>query len=122
MTIAPRVRPKMPPVTVALAAFGVVAIIAGATKMFTSGTGCVECKPPSRLPELGLIVWGLIASVSVIRSRVGLWAMIAAIVLPLAIAWRYFLPVLAWLLVVMAVVGASKERLAPYYRSHEESA
>ena len=62
------------------------------------------------------------ACVSGFRGRVGFYALIAAILLPLAIGWRFFLPVLAWLLVILGVVRGSKEQLAPYYRWHKEQA
>jgi len=115
-------RPKTPLVTVALLFMGLVAIIGGLSIVFTRG-GCPEftCADRAYGPAILLLIWGPIACAAVIRGRVGFVALLAAILLPLAIAWRYFMSVLVLLVIIMVTARASKDRLAPYYRWYKEA-
>jgi len=115
-------RPKTPLLTVGVVAVGIASIIAGLSIFFTRTRPCVDfCKPDSNVAGVALFVWGVVGCLAGLRGRVGLVALITTIVAPLAISWRYFFPILGWLILVFGATSASKETLAPYYRSSKGS-
>ena len=119
MTVAPGKR-SIPIASIVCAGAGVVAVVGGVRLILSNGTGCASpCAGRHTAFAVLLIMWGVVAMASLLRGRVGLVAMIAAIVLPLAVAWRYFATVLIWLIVILGAVRVSKNDLAPYYRGRE---
>ena len=115
MTVAPA-KPRLPLATFVIGVAGIAGVVGGIVLRATS-RGCIAqvCDRSSTIGYL-LIVWGVVAAAVFVRGRAGLFALVAAIVLPLAVSWRFFFPVLAWLVVALMVVNASKEQLGPYYR------
>lgn len=113
-------KPPAPLVTRVMQILGVAALGFGGWALAT-GPGCEELECLVWVLGAYLAAWGLIALLSGIRGPLGLVFLIGAIVLALGISWVEPFYGLIGLLIVGALVSASKERLAPYYRRHPKA-
>jgi hypothetical protein len=116
MTAIPREpKPPAPLVTRAVQLFGVTAVVIGFVA-FSSRDNCEGLTCLAWVYGLFVAGWGVVALLSGIRGPVGLVFLIAAIVLAMVGSWVKAFYGIIFLVVLLALVSASKERLAGYYR------
>lgn len=97
-------------------ALGVILVVGVALSSRELGGICEGFSCLSTALGVLLAVWGVLAMLAAIRGLAGLLFLIAAIVAPLAFSWIQPLAGLVYLVLLFPIVGASKERLAAYYR------
>jgi MFS family permease len=112
-------KPPAPMITRVIQLFGLAAIGAGAWAISTRDS-CEELGCLVWFFGIYVAVWGIVAVLAGIRGPLGFVFLIGAIVLALVGSWVRPLFGLVFLVVLLGLVSASKERLAPYYRRAKE--
>jgi hypothetical protein len=108
-------KPPTPLVTRVVQLFGLAAVGFGGWAI-ASGPGCQELGCLVWVLGIYLALWGVVAWLAGIRGPIGLIFLVGAILMALAASWVEPLYGIVFLGVVSLLIGASKERLAPYYR------
>ncbi|MGH2784978.1 MAG: hypothetical protein ACRDJ1_06935 [Actinomycetota bacterium] len=120
MTDAVRVKPPAPPLTRAMQLLGLGAVVFGSL-ILIDVRDCQELDCLAGPIGLFVVAWGVIALMSGLRGPVGLFFLIAALVLTLLVAWVKFLIGIVALVALMGLTRLSKDRLAGYYREQAKT-
>lgn len=118
----PRTRPPL--LTLAVLTMGAFALTSGVSIIWsdiTCARGPAPCDQPLDI-AIGMIVWGLVSCLTLVRGPVGLVALIALLVSPLAIGfwdpWWFLFSLVA----LLGLIRSSKEEVGAYYQRRTEEA
>jgi hypothetical protein len=111
----PASKPPAPLVTRVVQLFGLAAVVAGlwaiSTRSSCEAFGCLVW-----FFGLYVLAWGVVALLAGLRGPVGFVFLLGAIVLAMAGAWVKAFYGIIFLVMLLGLVRASKDRLAGYYR------